>query len=65
MGWSWAVAWPMFVILVGVAGAISALLAGLNGCAGLWALTWPVAWIVVGDSCSQARPGHWPLDRVS
>lgn len=48
MNWSWAVAWPLFVILVGGAGVVSALLYGPRNPSGLWALTWPVAWIVVG-----------------
>jgi hypothetical protein len=47
-GWSWATAWPLFVILVGVAGIIGAFLDGFRGVGGLWSLTWPVAWTVVG-----------------
>ena len=47
-GWSWGQAWPLFVILVGVAGIITALLGGLGGLSGLWSLTWPVAWVIVG-----------------
>ncbi len=48
MGWSWGEAWPLFVILVGVAGIVTALIEGLRGVGGLWSLTWPVAWTVVG-----------------
>lgn len=56
-GWSWGVAWPMFVILVGVAGVISTLAGGLNGFAGLWSLTWPVAWMVVGGLLLASTTG--------
>lgn len=48
MGWSWAEAWPLFLILAGVASAISALAGGLRGLSTLWLVTWPVAWVVVG-----------------
>jgi hypothetical protein len=48
MDWSWGQAWPLFLILVGVAGAISALINGIGRSNILWALTWPVAWIVIG-----------------
>lgn len=47
-GWSWGTAWPLFVILAGVAGLVSAFLDGIRGLSGVWSLTWPVAWIVVG-----------------
>lgn len=47
-GWSWGTAWPLFLILIGVAGIVSALADGIRGAAGLWSLTWPVAWAVVG-----------------
>ncbi len=48
MDWSWDQAWPLFLILVGVAGAVSALARGVRRSSVLWALTWPVAWIAVG-----------------
>ena len=48
MGWSWAEAWPLFVILVGVGAGASAIIGGARGLGMLWAVTWPVAWVVVG-----------------
>ena len=48
MGWSWAEAWPLFVILVGVGAGVSAIVGGARGLGMLWAVTWPVAWVVVG-----------------
>jgi hypothetical protein len=48
MDWSWGEAWPLFLILAGVAGGVSALIRGARGSRILWALTWPVAWVVVG-----------------
>jgi hypothetical protein len=48
MDWSWGQAWPLFLILLGIAGAISALINGIGRSNILWALTWPVAWIVIG-----------------
>jgi hypothetical protein len=57
MDWSWGIAWPLFVVLVGAAGVVSALLYGTRGLSGLWALTWPVAWIVVGASLLASTTG--------
>ena len=48
MDWSWDQAWPLFLILVGVAGGVSTLVRGVGRSSVLWALTWPVAWIVIG-----------------
>ena len=45
---SWGQAWPLFVILIGVAGLVSALINGRFDLSGLWAFTWPIAWIVIG-----------------
>lgn len=47
-GWSWSQAWPLFVILVGVATFVSTLMTWRPGIAGIWAFTSPVVWIVVG-----------------
>jgi hypothetical protein len=44
----WGEAWPLFVILVGVGAAVSAVVGGARGVGMLWAVTWPVAWVVVG-----------------
>ncbi len=48
MGWTWGEAWPLFVILVGVATFISTLISWHASFAGLWSFTWPVAWTVGG-----------------
>jgi hypothetical protein len=49
MGWSWAEAWPLFVILVGAATGLSSVIGqGAGGLALPWAITWPVAWVIVG-----------------
>ena len=44
----WSQAWPMFVILAGVAGIVSTAVAWPRG-GGPWAFTWPIAWIVIGS----------------
>jgi hypothetical protein len=44
----WSQAWPMFIILVGVATLVSTALSWRPGFAGLWAYTWSVVWIAVG-----------------
>jgi hypothetical protein len=44
----WAKAWPMFLILAGVAGFLSTALSGGFGRSGLWAFTWPVVWTGTG-----------------
>lgn len=48
MGLSWNDAWPLFVILVGVASFVSTLFDWRPGVSGLWSFTWPVVWIAVG-----------------
>ncbi len=58
MGWSWGEAWPLFLVLVGVAGAVSALVGGARGWNILWALTWPVAWIVIGKILLASTTGY-------
>ncbi len=47
-GLPWSQAWPLFVILVGAASLVSAVIHGRFEWSGIWAFTWPVAWIVVG-----------------
>jgi hypothetical protein len=44
--WSWGQAWPLFVILVGIAGVVSQAIGWRRG--GIWSFTWPLAWTVVG-----------------
>ncbi len=46
--WSWSQAWPLWVILVGVATFVSTLFSWRPSFAGIWSFTWPIAWIVVG-----------------
>lgn len=48
MGLSWDEAWPLFVILVGVASFVSTLLDWRPGASGLWSFTWPAVWTAVG-----------------
>ncbi len=72
MDWSWSRAWPMFVIVAGVAMLVGVLVRGYVGASTLWSLTWPLVWIVVGvlllgstTGSLQAAPGDliaewWP-----
>jgi hypothetical protein len=53
----WGHAWPMFVILVGVASLVSTALAWRPSLGGLWAFTWPVAWIAVGSVLLASTTG--------
>ncbi len=53
----WSQAWPMFLILVGVAGFVSAIIRRSWDYSGLWAFTWPVAWIVVGSILLASTTG--------
>jgi hypothetical protein len=48
MDLAWTEAWPLFVILVGVASLVSSLIHRRWGSWGLWSLTWPLVWIGVG-----------------
>lgn len=63
-GWSWAQAWPLFVILVGVATFVSTVLSWRPSIAGIWSYTWPIAWILVGivlllSTTGQLGTGPW------
>jgi hypothetical protein len=72
----WSRAWPLFLILVGVASLVTTILNGRHDIAGIWAFTWPVAWIVVGSillvsttGAIGTEPGqliadYWPLALV-
>jgi hypothetical protein len=53
----WAQAWPMFVVLVGVATFVSTALAWRPSLTGLWAFTWPVVTIVVGSVLLASTTG--------
>jgi hypothetical protein len=53
----WREAWPLFVILVGVASVVSTAVRSGLGIAGFWSLTWPIAWIVVGIVLLLATTG--------
>ena len=53
----WSQAWPMFVILVGVAGFVSTVINRRWDYSGVWAFTWPVAWIVVGSLLLASTTG--------
>ncbi len=67
-GLPWSQAWPMFVILVGVAGFVSVIIRRRWDYAGLWAFTWPVAWIVVGSillASTTGTIGTGPGDLIS
>jgi hypothetical protein len=44
----WNEAWPMFVILAGIAAIVSTAVRGRFGIGGLWAFTWPIVWTVIG-----------------
>ena len=44
----WSQAWPLFVILGGVASLVATLINGRLDVSGIWGLTWPVVWIVIG-----------------
>jgi hypothetical protein len=57
-GLSWAEAWPMFVILAGLAAVVSTVVRGGAGFAGIWAFTWPVAWVVVGVALLLSTTGN-------
>jgi hypothetical protein len=45
---SWSQAWPLFVILGGVASLVTTLINRRLDVSGIWGLTWPVVWIVIG-----------------
>ncbi len=47
-GLGWGQAWPLIVILAGVAGLVGVVLNRRYELSGIWAFTWPLAWIVIG-----------------
>ena len=58
MGLDWSEAWPLFVILVGVASLVTTALNGVRGVAGLWSFTWPAGWILVGIALFASTTGR-------
>ena len=65
---SWPEAWPLFVILVGVASLVQTALDWRPSLPGLWAFTWPVLWIVIGGVLllsTTGRLGTGPGDLIS
>jgi hypothetical protein len=58
MDWTWGEAWPLFVILVGVATFVSTLVNWRPGFAGIWSFTWPVAWTVGGIVLLMSTTGQ-------
>ena len=54
---SWSQAWPLFLILIGVASFVTTILHRRYEFGGLWAFTWPVAWIVVGSILLASTTG--------
>ena len=56
---SWSQAWPMFVILVGVASFVSRAVSGGFGLLEApWALTGPIVWTVIGVILLQSTTGN-------
>ena len=51
-GWSWAQAWPLFVILVGVATFVSTVLSWRPSIAGIWCLAARNAPCAPGSLCA-------------
>ena len=56
-GLSWGQAWPMFVILAGVATLVSTALSWRPSVGGIWAFTWPVVSIVIGSVLLASTTG--------
>jgi len=60
----WTEAWPLFVILAGIAGLITTAVNGTHG-SGVWAYTWPVLTTIVGVLLLAGTTGYLgraPLD---
>lgn len=56
---SWAKAWPLFVILVGVASFVSRVVSGGFGLLQApWALTGPIVWTIIGVVLLQSTTGN-------
>jgi hypothetical protein len=73
MNLGWGDAWPLFVILVGIAAAVSTLIGRRAAVVRAWDLLWPLAWIALGvvlllstTGRLDASPGElisngWPI----
>jgi hypothetical protein len=73
----WSQAWPMFIILAGVATLVVAVLDRRPGIGSLWDLTWPIASIVIGaillagttgrlgESPTEIFTEYWPCALVA
>lgn len=67
MSVGWNEAWPLFIILVGVASFVSTAVTRPLSVAGIWAFTWPVVWTAVGVVLLMSTTGalgREPLDLV-
>jgi hypothetical protein len=66
----WGEAWPLFVILVGVAGVVSEAVNGRRrrGVGAIWSYTWPVAWTAIGVVLllsTTGNLGRGPIDLLA
>jgi hypothetical protein len=64
----WGQAWPLFVILVGVASFVSTIFEPHGGTPRIWSFTWPILWIAVGTVLflsTTGRLGTGPLELIS
>ncbi len=68
MDLSWNEAWPLFVILVGVASFVTTLIDRRAGSWTFWSLTWPILWIGVGVVLllsTTGRLGTGPVELIA
>lgn len=56
-GWTWSEAWPMFIILAGVASGISAIVARSSWRSTVWTLVWPLALTGIGTALLASTTG--------
>lgn len=61
MSLGWGEAWPLFVILVGVASLVTALVGRRPTLTKAWDLLWPLAWIAVGVILLLSTTGRLAL----
>ena len=60
--WSWGEAWPLWIILVGMAAFVSAVLGGRFRAVGIWGFTWPIIWTVIGVVLLLSTTGNLGAD---